>query len=122
MPLPVNLILKLYFCRVKLLTIIFSFYILFLPSLPCMDKEECNEVEKASVSNMPCDKEHQHNDEACNPFCSCACCGQVFAPVFQLNKVVSIKPQIIQKQHFFYKNISLPTNFLGNIWQPPRLA
>ena len=85
-----------------------------------MDKEECEEVEQTSVSKTPCDEEHEHNDEACNPFCSCACCGQVFTPGFQLNKMAYTKPMATQKQQSSYKNICLPANFLGNIWQPPK--
>ncbi|MEI9955372.1 MAG: DUF6660 family protein [Ferruginibacter sp.] len=70
----------------KLLAILFSFYILLLPALPCRDSKECN-TDKQTVMIQPDNHDqHHHEDEGCSPFCSCACCGQTFAPSFSLIK------------------------------------
>lgn len=107
----------------KFLTITFAFYILILPCFPCADKEECNDSSKTQITTSSSDhKDHQHESENCNPFCSCACCGQIFFPNFHPDKAVNSKPIGILKQQFFYTNISLSSDFFGNIWQPPKLS
>jgi len=104
---------------VKLLAIIFSFYILLLPALPCADAGAGKGVAQTEVSKAGCGS--QHEEEACGPFCSCTCCGQIFTPGPQLMKVASIKPAV-QKQSWFYKNVSLASNFLSSVWQPPKFS
>ncbi|MGG9963900.1 DUF6660 family protein [Ferruginibacter sp. SUN106] len=105
----------------KWLAFIFSWYILLLPALPCADSNECKPVDQTKVSATDCrGQQHQHEDEACSPFCACACCGQVFAPGFQLNKINLTKPAT-QKQQYFYTSVSLSSRHLGTIWQPPKV-
>jgi len=106
---------------VKLLAILFSFYILLLPAVPCRDINECNTDKQTAIMQPGNHNQHQHEDEGCSPFCSCACCGQSFAPIFQLNKAIVVKP-VVKKQSFTYKNDFISSNFSGNIWQPPRLS
>jgi hypothetical protein len=111
----------LYFCRVKLLAFIFSWYILLLPALPCADSKECKPADKTVVAAAGCQgQQHQHEDEACSPFCACACCGQVYTSGFQLNKSNPTKPAT-QKQQYFYTSASLSSRYLGTIWQPPKV-
>jgi hypothetical protein len=109
---------NLYFCGVKLLVAIFSLYILLLPAVPCRDTKECKEAigteKKASTGN------HKEHEEACSPFCNCTCCGQVVAPLLQLNRVAIIK-LIARRQQQFYRDSSLLSCFLGTIWQPPKV-
>jgi hypothetical protein len=108
---------------VKFLTIIFAFYVLILPCIPCADKDECNDSTKTEITNATNDhKDHQHENKNCNPFCSCACCGHIFFPNFRLEKITVTKHLENLKQQFFYTNISLSSNFFGNIWQPPKLS
>jgi hypothetical protein len=104
---------------VKLLAAIFSFYILLLPALPCRDTEECKAI--ASTEAPAQTGNHKpHDEEACSPFCNCFCCGQIFTLVLHLNRI-AIAKQTLQKQPYFYKNISVSSDFLGTIWQPPRV-
>ena len=107
----------------KFLTIIFAFYLLFLPCIPCADKEECNDNSKTEITSSSTNhKDHKNEKENCNPFCSCACCGQIYYPNILSNKVVITKPIGNDKLQFFYTNISLSSDFFGNIWQPPKLS
>ncbi|WP_460561886.1 DUF6660 family protein [Ferruginibacter profundus] len=103
----------------KLLAFIFSWYILLLPALPCADGNERTPADQTVVSASGC-TDQQHEDEACSPFCACACCGQVFTPCFQLNKISLAKP-VTQKQHYFYTSVSLSSRYSGTIWQPPKV-
>jgi len=112
-----------YICLVKFLTLLFAFYIFLLPGVPCTDTDECKDnSQTASVSSFTDHKDHQHENETCNPFCNCTCCAQIFYPSFQPEKVVAAKPLGNLKQQFFYTNISLSSDFFGNIWQPPKVG
>jgi hypothetical protein len=103
---------------VKLLIAIFSFYVLLLPAVPCSDNKECRE--NAAAAKAASGNPDHHDEESCNPFCNCNCCGQVFTPVFQVNRTAITRP-VSQKQHYFYKDIFISPDFLGTIWQPPRV-
>lgn len=111
-----------YICKVKLLTIIFTFYIMLLPCIPCTDSKECDTTKTAISFSSNNHQEHQHENEACNPFCGCACCGQTLLSFLHLNKIVTTHSLAEKKQASFYNNSSLPLNFYGNIWQPPKLS
>jgi len=110
---------NLYFCRVKLLIFLFSFYILLLPALPCGDTKECRETAATEVQGQT-GNHKEHEEEACSPFCNCSCCGQVFTPVVQLNRTAIVR-SIPQRQQPFYQDSSLSSDFLGTIWQPPKV-
>jgi len=87
-----------------------------------MDTDECIDNSKTATAISSTDhNNHQHENEACNPFCSCACCGQVFYPNFHLAKIAA-KPTAHLKQQFFYTNVSLSSDYFGNIWQPPKIS
>jgi hypothetical protein len=108
---------------VKLLRFLFAFYILLLPCLPCADTGEGNHDSGIKISGLSTgDKEQQHEEDTCNPFCSCACCGQSFTPNFQLEKIAVIKPVSDQKKQLVHNNISLSSSFCGAIWQPPKFS
>jgi hypothetical protein len=107
---------------VKFLTLFFAVYILLLPCIPCTDAEECDDISKTEISHSADHTDHQDDDEACNPFCSCACCGHIFVPNFQVNKTGISKPIDGLKQQYFYKSIFLSSDCFGNIWQPPKLV
>ena len=117
-----NLNAILYFCVVKFLTLLFAFYILLLPCIPCTDKEECTDVSKTQSIQSSGHQQHQHENEACTPFCTCACCGQTIVSSFNNNKPSIAKLLAQQKGQTHYNNISTPAHFLGNIWQPPKLV
>jgi hypothetical protein len=105
---------------VKLLFFLLSFYILLLPCLPCNDNESCSNKATTTITQSKQNKEQHHENEACSPFCSCACCGQIFlstAPIVSFS--VSNNFNIVNEQ-YFYTSVSIPFNFFGNIWQPPK--
>lgn len=107
----------------KLLTFFFAIYILILPCLPCVDKEECNDKSKTEISSATTNDSHQEQqEEACSPMCSCGCCGHIYTSNSRFNKLAVIKISYFTSQQFFYKNIHLSSDFYGNIWQPPKIV
>jgi hypothetical protein len=108
---------------VKFLTILFAFYILILPCIPCEDINICKDNTKSEVTSTTTEQHESSENEKCNPFCSCACCGQILYPNFQYKKeAAASKPLGNPKQQFLYINITLSSNFFGNIWQPPKFS
>jgi hypothetical protein len=112
---------KNYFCTVKLLTALLAFYLLLLPIVPCSDIDEGNRQEQPVVSAAASHSDHQDNDEGCNPFCNCSCCGQIFTPVFLAGKTIPVKP-ITKKRRYFYRATAFLPGYSGAIWQPPKLS
>jgi hypothetical protein len=112
-----NLKTILYFCVVKLLTLLFAFYILFLPCISCSDKEEFINDSQTQITQSP---GNQHENEACTPFCTCACCGQILVLNLQFNKTIIDKTLHRQLLQYYYSSIILPSDYFGNIWQPPK--
>ena len=110
----------LYICHVKFLIKIFSIYILLLPCIACTDVNECVDTLKISSYQQP--SENHHEEEACNPFCNCACCGHVVSPNSINNEIIVTGFLFPKKQNFFYNSISLSFDFYGNIWQPPKIG
>ena len=120
-----------YIYIVKYFWAIFSIYITILSTIPCGDSVECNEMactEEAICEDSACsdeiasnDTEKDCKDETCSPFCFCACCGCVgfnfnLSP---LALVASIQPTntitVIYDSQFL-------SQYVVNIWQPPRLS
>ncbi|MGC4101026.1 DUF6660 family protein [Ferruginibacter sp.] len=104
----------------KLAALLFSFYLLLLPALPCMDRSECSEARQTTLTAGSAHQQHHHEEEACSPLCSCACCGQVLAPVWPF-KATTCKV-LFQKQPYFNPDPSFASSYNGTIWQPPRLG
>ena len=85
-----------------------------------MGADECNVNQQTSISKTGNNLDHQQEDEACNPFCGCSCCGHNVAIAKFLFVKTSISISIEKKQpsiHFFALQ-----NVLHNIWQPPQLG
>ena len=86
--------------------------------MACNDDMECNvkgEVKILASSNQ---QQHNHNKEACTPFCQCTCCAG-----FSINHTIVSVPAITVPPS---KGISsfLPDNIREislPIWQPPQL-
>lgn len=112
---------KLYLCPVKLLTFILGLYVLALPCMPCMDNDECNEPVTVSVSQPADQHNHQDEEEACAPFCNCACCGHIVTSSVHTLKITAVKPGAAKRLPSYYNSISLSSDHFGNIWQPPRV-
>lgn len=88
-----------------------------------MDKAECaDETATTAATTASHHGDHEDEEEGCTPFCSCVCCGHIFTPSTPEQKPTLISAETIKKQPFFYKSISLATDFFGNIWQPPKFC
>jgi hypothetical protein len=85
--------------------------------MPCGDKDDCNE---ATHSQQTAQKEHhEHQDEACTPFCVCSCCA---SPILHSNVsqdfIVINEMSTVASQP---KGLKLLSAFVS-IWQPPKIA
>jgi hypothetical protein len=102
--------------------LLFSILILTLSVLPCGDNVECKDGNNIEISQTNNHETHNHDNEQCAPFCSCACCGTQIANYFQPTIIyIPILSKSIKKQLPTYKSI-LSSNFYGSIWQPPQIV
>ena len=103
----------------KVLSILLSFYVLYMVSLPCVDEViNCNKILSEISTGHNNHHDTNHADE-CSPFCVCACCSvsvDLTAFVFDTNPVRHIQSQLIPcyKESLSY--------FFPPIWQPPKLS
>lgn len=84
----------------KILTFIFSLYILGLSVFPCADTVAFTQQKQDAIVNIDSHQQNNHTDDHCTPFCICSCCHsnvtlQLFATI--------IKPVTFQKD--FTSNI-----------------
>ncbi|MFM9911889.1 MAG: DUF6660 family protein [Chitinophagaceae bacterium] len=108
---------------VKFLILLFAYYILLLPCFPCTDTDECIINTKSAIPISSTDHPDDNpENEGCSPFCSCSCCGHIFVPNFQLEKVAVSKPIDNLTKQFFYATVSLSSDCFGSIWQPPKFS
>ena len=100
----------------KWLAIIFSFYLLSLPLMPCADVEEvCCEKDCTESSASS----HSEESDDCTPFCCCACCpATVFVKTKQPDWAIKESNGISHASfyHYYCSYIS------HTIWQPPRVG
>jgi hypothetical protein len=100
---------------VKIFAFIFSFYILFLSTVPCCALDNCKN-ETHQINNK-----HNNNDgcKNCSPFNQCGnCAGFAFSlDVFRIDK----PSQLIQQTFSNTIQHNLP-QFFSSFWQPPRLG
>jgi len=93
---------------------------LYLSCLPCGDSKECNVKTEAMVSTSDNHQQHEHQSEACTPFCTCSCCA---ASAFY-----SPRSKIQATNFFFFSekhpliNEDAKTDVFASIWQPPQLS
>ncbi|AEI52064.1 DUF6660 family protein [Runella slithyformis] len=111
-----------YICRVKILAVILSMYLLVLSGLPCRDGEDCNALNNGKISSSKTNHTDHHSDtKSCSPFCTC--CGSVISLGF--HSPVSVPDNqtsfFTQKVKIAFYNDSFFSNFYGNIWQPPKI-
>jgi len=104
---------------VKRILIIFSVYLLLLPAMACAGVDTCNDEVENTVAKAATHDEHEKED--CGNFCSCSCCVHIVSVNFQSPLLVVNKPLAADQKHALYHNISLPSNYFGNIWQPPKM-
>ena len=101
----------------KLLTIIFSLYILGLSVIPCADAEQ---VSEEFIEYHQTNDDHDHNSEEdfCSPLCVCNCCRTNIT----ITQLFSFVPELKVKKEFvdFYRVQQSGPVF--SIWQPPKIA
>ncbi|SHI88679.1 DUF6660 family protein [Flavobacterium terrae] len=107
----------------KFISVILSFYIFVLSTVPCADIE-INSIAHATVNHSSDKDNHSHNksNDLCSPFCICNCCGQVtltYAPVIIYDFQVQFEE--IKTSNSFYTSV-FHSNFYGSIWQPPQIV
>lgn len=105
----------------RIISILFSFYMLWLALVPCHDKEDAMEWNTATdfftVDNH---SQHAQDIETCSPFCVCSCCGQTVA--IQMFHSTFLKPFVSPKaQESFVLDNYLPS-FSASHWQPPKIS
>jgi hypothetical protein len=105
-----------------MLTLIFGIYLLSLPAIACADKDVCGEDQKNNISQTDRHSDHEEKPEDCGSFCTCSCCVHIVSVNYQSPEINLVKPSVTNQPGFFYNNISLPSNYFGNIWQPPKIS
>jgi hypothetical protein len=107
----------LIFASVKLFTFIFSFYILYLSTVPCCTNDTCNDNDRQTQST---DTPTRHDDNCnnCSPFAICGnCSGFTFT-----NKLFQVEtPEQLTHQTFTdYMQLNFP-QYISSFWQPPKI-
>ena len=111
-----------YICKVKIIALIFSIYLLILPCVACAETDTCNDDLQSSVTQTGNHPEPGKEKEDCGSFCTCSCCVHIVSVNFQLYKISAEKLLDRNRLRLFYDDISLPSNYFGNIWQPPKFS
>lgn len=111
-----------YICSVKkILTLIFSFYLLALAVMPCSDKDDCKYHGSEQSTFATTDhSDHDSDTENCSPSCMCACCGQTFRNSFTFYSLALHIP--VSSYKFPIYNASFISEVYLSIWQPPKIS
>ncbi|MCK6541163.1 hypothetical protein L6Q79_00615 [bacterium] len=111
-----------YICSVKkILTLIFSFYLLALAVMPCSDKDDCKYHGSEQSTFATTDhSDHDSDTENCSPSCMCACCGQSMTNIFYPTALYNLTP--FASQDFLVYNASFVSEVYLSIWQPPKIS
>ncbi|MEP7238608.1 MAG: DUF6660 family protein [Ferruginibacter sp.] len=104
----------------KIIVFIFSIYLLVLPGMACAETDGCTDELQSSVTQTG--NHTQHEQEDCGAFCTCSCCVHIVSVSFQIPVIIIDKPVVKGKLLSCYNNILLPSNYFGNIWQPPKIG
>ncbi len=85
--------------------------------MPCKDTcQDAGEL-KSTLSNT---HHSDNNEEACSPFCICACCGQSYTSIYYTSNLISnttpSSEKIAATAPSFISEVYL------SIWQPPKLS
>jgi len=103
------------------LTFIWATFILLLSCLPCADISALPHIKAKTTWTSSVDQHSNHADEdACTPFCSCACCAThsvVHAPLY-----VPLAAVTYANRHALFYTSNEATKILRAIWQPPKLV
>lgn len=93
---------------------------LYLSCLPCSDSKECTVTVEAKISAIDSHQKHNHDQEACTPFCTCSCCAiTAFYSVYY--KTQGVKSFLLTRKYPIY-NVAFNTEVYYSIWQPPKIS
>ncbi len=110
------------FAFVKRFWHIFAFYIIGLSILPCCDNAECDAIVQTQITQTQNHENHNHESEHCTPFCHCSCCGQQITFSTEFSSIPKLeKPSLIEASISIYDQHSI-SNYVANIWQPPKIS
>ncbi len=101
--------------------LIFSIYLLALPGIACAVTDVCSD-EAEHVVTQTDNHTSNEDEEDCGNFCTCSCCVHIVSVNFQAAVILNEKQLFKNKQLSSYYSISLPSNYFGNIWQPPKMS
>jgi len=96
---------------------LFSLYFITLVTIPCGDKDDCNETNHTAQTAQA--ENHEHQDEACTPFCVCSCCATHCVNTTSQNQIVIASIEVKSYREFPTSKVQgavLP------IWQPPKIS
>lgn len=102
--------------------LIFSLYLLVLPGIACAGEDNCSDEPENITEKAGNHNDHEDEKDDCGSFCTCSCCIHIVSVNYQQAVVINDKPVLKNKQLSSYYSISLPSNYFGNIWQPPRMS
>ncbi|NQW42281.1 MAG: hypothetical protein HQ463_02465 [Bacteroidetes bacterium] len=119
----------------NLISIFLTFIVLGLSIKPCCSSISINELKNATSSSVSCcedktcsDDSNNKNDKSenksngcdfCSPFFTCgSCCGFTFHDnIIKFNNLI-----LKQKRTYSYYNVQFNSEYIGKMWQPPKLS
>jgi hypothetical protein len=107
---------------VKLITVLFSIYIIALSCLPCADAGKAVVNDSKTFQSETHSATDEHTDDACSPFCICNCCHYSdFHKTADAVKKEVILRTFTEMQGTAYTS-TLFSTFHNSIWQPPQIS
>jgi len=104
----------------KFFFFLLSCFMLYLSCLPCRDSKDCNEQSATKISAASNHQQHNHDEEACTPFCNCSCCAA--ATCFTSFNRIQFDVVTFQSVKYPIGNTALNTEVYFSIFQPPKLV
>lgn len=100
-------------------------YILLLATTPCSDL--VNECQAETTHTKSENQKHNHaqdDEDHCTPFCSCTCCTSgVTVATIKFSTIITkeLNNEFSDKIKVPTQNFAFVSNFVGEIWQPPKI-
>lgn len=102
----------------KALALALLVVMLLVSFLPCADAKGLGSPEKTSLAFAKTDKQDNHQQDLCPPFCQCQCCS---VASFYLPEQTEFAPVIQYHQPYLFQPASAVVQKPHDIWQPPQL-
>ena len=107
----------------RLLTLLFAFYVACLACLPCTD-EVVGCVEQTTQTTIAAHSDCGRADfgDWCSPLCQCHCCAGAVVPPAGASPLGLAPPARLWTASQRYAPLpgAAPTHPAGAVWQPPR--